>query len=177
MHAALVANIQPKKPRTFETPLPSTGALLPLPPFQASDLRGLLHPRLGHLGPTWIYPFCHHGFFSAHGKDDGRDATNFPPPQRQTCHPRALPVPRPNPHVTPPARRRHAAFGATVLAGFGWAVLDTQRSLWAETKTAHHDSCGRRCFAPPGALTRPRLSRFALHFALPNGYLDSGFLV
>ena len=62
-----------KKPRTFETPLPSTGALLPLPPFQASDLRGLLHPRLDHLGPTWIYPFCHHGFSSAHGKDDGRD--------------------------------------------------------------------------------------------------------
>ena len=42
--------------------------------LQASDLRGLLHPRLGHLGPTWIYPSCYHGFSSAHGKEKyGRD--------------------------------------------------------------------------------------------------------
>ena len=61
--------------------------------------------------------------------------------------------------------------------GFGWTVLDTQRSLWVQTKTAHHDPWRRRCFAPQGALTRPRLSRFALHFSQPNGYLDSGFLV
>jgi len=31
--------------------------------------------------------------------------------------------------------------------------------------------------APPGALTRPRLSLFALHFVRPSGYLDSGFPV
>ena len=67
--------------------------------------------------------------------------------------------------------------GPTLERGSGWTVLDTQRSLCMQTKTAHHHSCGPRCFAPHVALTRPPLSRFALHFARPNGYLDSGFLV
>ena len=53
----------------------------------------------------------------------------------------------------------------------------TQRSKWVQTKTASHYSCARRCFAPHVALTRPPLSRFALHFARLYGYLDSGFIV
>ena len=35
-----------------------------------------------------------------------------------------------------------------------------------QTKTAHHDPWRRRCLAPQVALTRPRLLRFALHFAI-----------
>ena len=62
----------------------------------------------------------------------------------------------------------YIAAGAPVPKGAGWTVLDTQGSLWVQTKTAHRDSCGRRCFAPQGALTCPRLSRFALHFARPS---------
>ena len=49
--------------------------------------------------------------------------------------------------------------------------------------TAHHDPWRRRFSAPQVALTRPRLSRFALHFAIlslsckeSNGYLDSGLI-
>ena len=67
--------------------------------------------------------------------------------------------------------------GPALGRGSGWAVLDTQRSFWAQTKTAPHYSCVRRCFAPHVALMRPILSRFALHFARLNGHLDSGFLV
>ena len=49
--------------------------------------------------------------------------------------------------------------------------------LWEQTKTAHHHPWHPRCFAPHVALTRPPLSRFALHFARLSGYLDSGFIV
>jgi len=35
-----------------------------------------------------------------------------------------------------------------------------------QTKTAHHDPWIPRCLAPQVALTRPRLLRFALHFAI-----------
>ena len=70
-----------------------------------------------------------------------------------------------------------------VIRGSGWTVLNTQGSHLVQTKTAHHDSCVRRCSAPQVALTRPRLSRFALHFAIlflsckePSGYLDSGLM-
>ena len=34
--------------------------------------------------------------------------------------------------------------------------------------TAHHESCVRRFSAPQVALTRPRLSRFALHYGRPS---------
>ena len=64
-------------------------------------------------------------------------------------------------------RRRPIEASVTVtIRGSGWTVLNTQRSLWVQTKTAHHDSCVRRCSAPQKALTCPRLSRFALHFAI-----------
>ena len=56
-------------------------------------------------------------------------------------------------------------------------MLDTQRSLWVETKTAHRHPWRPRWTAPQVALTRPPLSRFSSHFTRPNGYLDSGFLV
>ena len=57
---------------------------------------------------------------------------------------------------------QHLALGR----GGGWAVLDTQRSLWARTKTA------RVAGGAHVALTRPPLSRFALHFARLSCYLD-----
>ena len=50
--------------------------------------------------------------------------------------------------------------------GAGWTVLNSQRSHYMQTKTAHHDPWHRRCLAPQVALTRPRLLRFALHFAI-----------
>ena len=56
-------------------------------------------------------------------------------------------------------------------------MLDIQRSIWVQTKAACNYSCVRGCFAPHVALTRPLLSRFALHFARLSGYLDSGFIV
>ena len=66
-------------------------------------------------------------------------------------------------------RRRPIEASVTVIIrGSGWTVLNTQGSLWVQTKTAHHDSCGRRFPAPQVALTRPRLSRFALHFVRPS---------
>ena len=58
----------------------------------------------------------------------------------------------------------------------GRALLDTQRSSWAQTKTAQHHPWHPRCFAPHVALTRPPLSRFVLHFARLSGYMDSGFI-
>ena len=70
-----------------------------------------------------------------------------------------------------------SAVGPALGRRSGWKVLDTQRSLRVQTKTAHHHPWHPRCFAPHVALTRPPLSRFALHFARLNGYLDSGFLV
>ena len=57
---------------------------------------------------------------------------------------------------------QHLALGR----GGGWAVFDTQRSLWARTKTA------RVAGGAHVALTRPPLSRFALHFARLSCYLD-----
>ena len=50
--------------------------------------------------------------------------------------------------------------------GAGWTVLNSQRSLWVQTKTAHHDTWRRRFSAPEVALTRPPLSRFALHLKI-----------
>jgi len=60
--------------------------------------------------------------------------------------------------------------------GSGWAVLDTQRGLWVQAKTARHGPWRRRCFAPPGALTSPRLSP-PLHPVRFSGYLDSWFSI
>ena len=84
-------------------------------------------------------------------------------------------------HRSPPpttVRRRHRpvrfcrrpieAPVTVIIRGSGWTVLNTQGSLWVQTKTAHHHSCVRRFFAPQVALTRPRLSRFALHFVRPS---------
>ena len=66
-------------------------------------------------------------------------------------------------------RRRPIEASVTVIIrGSGWTVLHTQRSHWVQTKTAHHDSCVRRFSASQVALTRPRLSRFALNFARPS---------
>ena len=67
--------------------------------------------------------------------------------------------------------------GPTLERGSGWTVLDTQRSLYMQTKTAHRHPCGPRWTAPQVALWTSALSRFSSHFARPNGYLDSGFLV
>ena len=52
---------QPKTTGISDPPSVQTGALLPLPSLHDSDLKGFLQPRLGHLGPTWIYPACYHG--------------------------------------------------------------------------------------------------------------------
>jgi len=49
-------------------------------------------------------------------------------------------------------------------------------SLWVQTKTktAHHNPWHLRCFAPHVALTRPPLSRFALHSSLRQTQRLSG---
>ena len=66
-------------------------------------------------------------------------------------------------------RRRPIEASVTVIIrGSGWTVLNTQGSLWVQTKTAHHDPWHPRFLAPQVALTRPRLSRFALHFVRPS---------
>ena len=70
-----------------------------------------------------------------------------------------------------------SAVGPTLGRGSGWTVLDAQRSLWAETKTAHRYPWRPRWTAPQVALWTSALSRFSSHFARLNGYLDSGFLV
>ena len=57
-------------------------------------------------------------------------------------------------------------FGKELEAGSSWTVLNSQRTSWVQTKTAHHDPCVRRFSATQVALTRPRLLRFALHFTI-----------
>jgi len=60
VHAALVETYN-KNTRAFCPPLPSRQGLyspsLPLR-LKAPGLKGLLHPRLGHMGPTWISSFA-----------------------------------------------------------------------------------------------------------------------
>ena len=53
----------------------------------------------------------------------------------------------------------------------------TEKLMGSNKDTVSHYQWHPRCFVPHKALTRPLLSRFALHFARLNGHLDSGFLV